>query len=405
MFGGICSCIDGCGGICCNNLDDVDLFIVAGEHSGDRHAATVVRRIKSENPNIKISAIGGKKLRDAGADVIFDLTKFSVVGFFEVLKHYNTFKKILKFAADFIELRRPKVVCFVDFPGFNLRLAKLLFDRGISVKAGGNVRLYYYISPQIWAWKSKRRFFMEKYIDSLGVIFPFEVDCFADTSLDVNFVGHPFVEEEMPFYYDECGPLLLLAGSRVAAVKRMLPVFLKSAKLLIASGLVNEISILFPDEKIKATIENILADKEFNNLRSSIILLEHCDNFEPIGVSAAIMSSGTASFMVGLAGIPGVIAYRANIFTYFLAKMLVKVKFLSIANILLNNEAYPEILRHSGNQSLLICDKIKQQLQDKDNTRDFFKKVSADLYCVLSSSENLKSPEKWLMEGVKSQCL
>ncbi|MGE9290498.1 MAG: lipid-A-disaccharide synthase, partial [Puniceicoccales bacterium] len=152
-----------------------DVLIVAGEHSGDQHAATLVRDLHRVNPGFSVSALGGPALQEAGAQVLYELTELSVVGVVEVLAHYNEFKKLFAQTVEWIREHRPKVVCLVDYPGFNLRLAKELCKQGISRKGGGDAVVLAYISPQIWAWKSKRRFKMQQWIDEVGTIFPFEV--------------------------------------------------------------------------------------------------------------------------------------------------------------------------------------------------------------------------------------
>jgi len=155
----------------------VDLLIVAGEHSGDEHAARVVRELRAKNPQLRICALGGPELAQAGAQLLHDLTATSVVGFVEVLKHYAFFKALFEATLRWVAQHRPRAVCFIDYPGFNLRLAAQLRTRGLSVKGGGPVKLLYYISPQIWAWKPKRRFAMARDLDAMAVIFPFEPDC------------------------------------------------------------------------------------------------------------------------------------------------------------------------------------------------------------------------------------
>ena len=197
-----------------------DLLIIAGEHSGDEHAAHLVAELKSRHPELKVACLGGLHLEAAGAQLLFDMTAVSIVGFVEVLKHYNFFKALFEQTVDWIERYRPKKICFVDYPGFNLRLAERLKELGLSRKGGGPIELSYYIGPQVWAWKAKRRFKMARTLDRLGVIFPFEVDCFKDTDLPVEFVGHPFVRSnyELPFVYDPSAPVLLLPGSRSTPV-------------------------------------------------------------------------------------------------------------------------------------------------------------------------------------------
>ncbi|HEY9153641.1 MAG TPA: lipid-A-disaccharide synthase, partial [Opitutaceae bacterium] len=206
----------------------VDLLIIAGEHSGDQHAAKLVRRIRDSQPTLDIAALGGPELAATGVQLLFDLTHSSVVGFVEVVRNLAFFTKLLDQTAAWIRDYKPRAVCFVDYPGFNLRLAKMLFEKRISQRGGGSVKTIFYISPQIWAWKGGRRFTMAKHLDALAVIFPFEIKSYADTSLPVSFVGHPFVADDYrsPVVYDPAGPVLLLPGSRKQAVSRIFPVML-----------------------------------------------------------------------------------------------------------------------------------------------------------------------------------
>ena len=185
-----------------------DVLVVAGEPSGDLHASVLVRELKTRHPDLSVCAVGGSNLQKSGAHLLFDMMPFSVVGLAETLKHYGTFVRLLKWLVRWVRVYQPKVVCLVDFPGFNLRLAQALYRAGLSKKAGGSTSVYGYIAPQIWAWKARRRFKIARWFDALGVIFPFEIACFADTTLKVNFVGHPLLQQPNPFRYDPNGPLL-----------------------------------------------------------------------------------------------------------------------------------------------------------------------------------------------------
>src|SRR5690606_27332285 len=156
-------------------------------HSGDEHAARMLAGALKKRPELKVCAVAGRHSEAAGAQLLFDLTQYSVVGFFEVLKHYKELKSLFDEILRWIREHRPKVVCFVDYPGMNLRIAKRLTLEGLSARSGGATRLLYYISPQVWAWKAKRKFQMGTMLDSLAVIFPFEVDVFTGTNLDTRF--------------------------------------------------------------------------------------------------------------------------------------------------------------------------------------------------------------------------
>ncbi|MFW5882825.1 MAG: lipid-A-disaccharide synthase, partial [Verrucomicrobiota bacterium] len=151
----------------------VDVLVLAGEHSGDEHAARLVRQARVAQPSLRVAAIGGERLQEAGAELLFDLTEHSVVGVAEVLRHYGFFKRLFHAVLDWVAEHQPRAVLFVDYPGLNLRLAAEMRRRGLSRKGGGAVRTLFYISPQVWAWKQGRRFRMAESLDALGCIFPF----------------------------------------------------------------------------------------------------------------------------------------------------------------------------------------------------------------------------------------
>lgn len=322
----------------------VDLLVLAGEHSGDQHAATMVRDLKARRPGFSVVALGGPELEKAGAQVLHDMTESSVVGFVEVLKNYPFFKALFDELLRWIAEHRPRAICFVDYPGLNLRLAKALRERGLSVKGGGTIRVLYYISPQIWAWKAKRRFTMARDLDALAVIFPFETDCYKDTELPAEFVGHPFLDEvhEAPVSYDPSGPILLLPGSRKQAVGRIFPLLLAGH----AAYGKREAVVVYPSEAIK---EVLLAAKPPANVKL-------VPTGAPVAAAAVLMSSGTMSMHCALAAIPGAVVYRANPLTYVLARMLIKVPYLGIANLLLKEPMYPEYIQGAATSRALAAE-------------------------------------------------
>ncbi len=374
-----------------------DLLIIAGEHSGDSHAAHLVKNLRDKNPHLNIYAFGGPALEQAGAKLLCDLTKFSVVGLWEVLTHYRSLKNLLNKVYRWIKKYRPKCVCMVDFPGFNLRLAEKLHQGKISTKGGGNVRLYYYIAPQVWAWKSNRRFLMSKHLDALGVIFPFEVDFFKDTNLPVSFLGHPFMDKNLPFSYNAEGPLLLLPGSRESAVKKIFPRLLKVFECLRDWYKVDEAVVVYPDERIKEVLFKII--KKFPRCIKHISFVPF-NKHTSVEASGAVMSSGTASLMVGLAGIPGIIVYKANPITYWIGRLLVKVKFLGIVNLLLNKAVYPEFLQDRF-MCVEMADSLAEMLEQPEKYREDFLKY-ASLVKEKLSAKQIENPEDWLLKGIKS---
>jgi lipid-A-disaccharide synthase len=325
----------------------VDLLIIAGEHSGDEHAARMVRELRVKEPSLVIAALGGPELAAAGAQLLHDMTSSSVVGLVEVLKNYSFFKALFSEILRWIIQHQPRAVCFVDYPGLNLRLAATLRERGISRKGGGKVKTLYYISPQIWAWKVKRRFTMARDLDAIAVIFPFEPACYADTSLSVDFVGHPFVapEYQSPVSYDSNGPILLLPGSRKQAVSRIFPVLLAGFR---AFGRRDGV-VLYPSDEILEVLRATVPPPNVQLIQIS----ERRTRPEPMAAAAVLTSSGTMSMHCALAAIPGAIAYRANPLTYLLGRMLVNVEYLGIANLLLGEAMYPEYIQNAATPAAL----------------------------------------------------
>jgi len=353
----------------------VDLLVVAGEASGDEHSALLVSGLLKKFSNFQISAIGGKRVEKEGAHLVYPLVEHAVVGVVEVLKNYSTFKQIFKNTIEWIIKYKPKTILLVDYPGFNLRLARELKKLGVSVKGGGTVKVLQYISPQLWAWKAKRRFEMEKILDGLGVIFPFEVDCYKDTSLPVAFVGHPFAQSEYkcPISYAPEGPLLLLPGSRVQPVQRILPAFLDTLDPLFIDFPNLQVSIPVPNSQIRTVVESLLSSRA--TIKDRINVVESDLKME---ARAALMSSGTMSLSCAIAGVPGVIAYRAHPLTYLLGRFLVTIPFLGMANILIPEAPpYPEFLQGRANRKNLYQTilKVLQNEDSKENSQFVAKKL------------------------------
>ena len=368
----------------------VDVLVIAGEHSGDEHAAVLIRNFLKDHPDKKIAAVGGELMKTAGAQLLFDLTHLSVVGFFEVLKHYKYFKQLFGAVVDWVEKYQPKAVLFVDYPGFNLRLAKALFEKGIAAKAGGETKLLYYIGPQIWAWKAKRRFEMAQLLDGLAVIFPFEVDCYADTELETNFVGHPFLQskQDCELIYNPDGKVLLLAGSRVSNVKRVLPILLESYQQYLSEFAERGVILVYPSETILNEINGIV--DRFPNLKEKI---EFVQNSGRIEASAVLTTSGTMSLRCGLAGIPGRIVHTIHFLSYILGKMVIKIPYIGIANLWLEKPYYPEFTQYKAKPDVLA-----QELNRCLTDRSIIEQTRADcqeLHRCLEG-DNSDTPWNWL---------
>jgi lipid-A-disaccharide synthase len=325
-----------------------DLLVVAGEHSGDEHAARMVAGLLRRRPGLRIAALGGPRLAAAGAQLLLDRTIVSVVGFAEVLKNLGYFRSVIEQTVRWVGEYRPQAVCFVDNSGVNLRIAQELRSRGVSTKGGGTVRTLYYISPQIWASRAERRFEMARNLDALAVIFPFEVDCYADTGLAVEFVGHPFMAPDYapPVRFDPAGPVLLLPGSRPKAVGLIAPALLGGYREFARANPDRGAVILYPSEAIRSQLEALALPGDVRLQKRGA----------PAAASAVLTSSGTMSMHCALAGIPGAIAYRTDALTYLVARVLVRVPYLGIANILLDEPMYPEYIQGAATPAALAAE-------------------------------------------------
>ncbi|NBN94130.1 MAG: lipid-A-disaccharide synthase [Verrucomicrobia bacterium] len=324
---------------------EVDVLVVAGEHSGDQHAAKVVAELLKARPGLRIAAFGGPQLRAAGAQLLLDMTGFSAVGIVEVLAAYPFYRRLFARMVSWTTQWKPKVVVLVDYPGLNLRLANELRKAGLSRAGFGETAVIQYVSPQLWAWKPKRRFTMARDLDSVGTIFPFEPAVYADTKLDARFVGHPFAEADHQhgLKYDSEGPVLLLPGSRPKPVRKIFPALVEAFALFRKDHPKRRALVLHTGGEVHAELYRLLA--EYGDQAKGIDLRPVSEG--PAAGCAALVSSGTMSLTVALAGIPGAVVYRANPLTWVVGRRLIagRVDNLGIANILLKRQAWPEYLQ------------------------------------------------------------
>lgn len=362
----------------------VDLLVIAAEHSGDQHAGRMVAGLLAAAPDRRVAALGGPALAAAGAQLLEDLTTQSTMGF-AVFGRLSFYRDLMAEVVRWVTTYQPKAVCFVDSSGLNLRIAKKLFKAGVAAKAGGPTKLLYYISPQIWASRAKRRFQMAEHLDGLASIFPFEKDVYADTTLPVSFVGHPFVDPAYlpPVAYDPDGPILLLPGSRQGLVKRLTPVMLEAY----AQGGGNRpVVMLYPSDSIRQTISTFSPAEQIE-LRATSTLTE------PLGAAAVLTTSGTMSLQCALAGIPGAVTYKTDPLTYWLGRLIVKVEFIGIANLLLKRAMYPEYIQGAATADALAAE-LQRSLEDAKRV-ETIEALTAELRHGLTAATDA-TPAEWV---------
>jgi lipid-A-disaccharide synthase len=355
---------------------------MAAECSGDELGAQLIEDLLKMRPGKKIYAIGGPTMAQTAPHFLFNLAEHAAMGFWEVLRNWRFFHKYYQGIVRWIKAYQPGRICFIDSPALHLRIAHALNVQKISKKGGGTVSLYYYVAPQIWAWKAKRRFTMEKDLDALAVLFPFERKAFADTTLPTTFTGHPFLDagHKSPIFYAENRNVFLLPGSRRQNVQCIFPIMLEAFSKMQKTG-DWAAACLYPTEAIR----QLLADElqKFPNVAKKIRLISAAEaRKNPIGGQLVAVSSGTMSFQCALDGIPGVVIYKTSPITHWVGRRLIKIPFLALANIILGYECYKEYIQDQAKP-----DVIASQLLLLAGARTEFKAVSDELRQCLQAKE------------------
>ncbi|MCK5655045.1 MAG: lipid-A-disaccharide synthase [Candidatus Aureabacteria bacterium] len=322
-------------------------FIIAGEHSGDLHASNLIEKIKERDPSAAFIGAGGALMKNAGVKLLFDLTSVSVVGFFEVCKHYFLFRKVFSMLLKAVKDEKPDLIILIDYPGFNMMFARSA--KRLSAK------ILYYISPQVWAWKKDRVQKMAKIADKLIVIFPFEKKYYAQTGLDVEFVGHPLVDimqtscKKEEFFKniglnEEKKLIGILPGSRENEVRKLLPEIMKAIPLLKKSCGIEQFVIGCASSNLEPIIKN-----EINKHDIKVVVVRDMAFDVMKHSDFAIVSSGTATLQTGFFSTPMVIIYKVSWITYFLGKHLIKIPCIGLANVVLGEKVVPELLQNDVN--------------------------------------------------------
>lgn len=319
------------------------VLIIAGEASGDHHAARLVEELHKLNPDVSFSGIGGERMRAAGVETLVDTAEMAVMGLVEVLANYRFLKGVLERMRNELRTNRPDLLILVDYPGFNLRLAETAHELGIKV--------LYYISPQVWAWKKKRVFKIKKLVDMMAVVFPFETACYDTVGVPVEFVGHPLVDEVKSDFsreailndlgVDPARPVLgLFPGSRQSEVTRLLPLLLQSAAHI--KTVIPEIQFLMPRA---STLSTELLQPAIDASGMEIKLISGRPYDVMRGCDTIISASGTATLEIGLMQVPLVVTYKLAPLSYFIFSRLVKLEHIALCNIVAGERIAPELIQ------------------------------------------------------------
>ena len=366
-------------------------YIIAGEASGDLHGSKLIEALREKDSKAKIRFWGGDLMEQAGGVLVKHYKMLAYMGFWEVFVNLGTIFKNIKLCKEDITGFKPDVIIYIDYPGFNLRIAKWAKQQGF--------KNHFYISPQVWAWKEKRVYQMKKDLDALYVILPFEKDFFENKhKFKVEFVGHPlmdtllkskktttFLKENQ--LSEKKNIIALLPGSRKQEIKIMLPIFLKVVSLYPqfefvlagAPGIDPEwYQKFFYIEKVK-----VIQNKTYD-------LLLHA--------RAAIVSSGTATLETGLLNVPQVVCYRSSFLSYLIGKWLVKLKYISLVNLILDREAVKELIQADFNVKK-VSKQLEYVLSDKGKNK--LKEDYEELRTVLGKEGASKKTAKLIIEALK----
>lgn len=326
-------------------MESRTLMLVAGEASGDLHAARLLGEVRQQLPDVELQAFGfgADELRANGLEIIEDGSRIAVVGIVEVLKVLPLARHVFRRLLEEAEARRPDVAVLVDFPEFNLRLARELKRRGIPV--------VYYISPQVWAWRRRRVREIARVVDEMLVLFPFEADFYRGHDVAVTHVGHPLVDEvpELPQAWAQGRPaddvyrLALLPGSRPSEVSRLLVPMLQAAALL-SRDVPLRVRLIKARSVEQSQVDALLQSAALPaQLPVEVI---DADRFQAVADShLALCASGTATLETGLLGTPLIVVYRLSRWTYLLGRLLVRLPFISLVNLVLDRQVVPELLQ------------------------------------------------------------
>ncbi|MCU0342583.1 MAG: lipid-A-disaccharide synthase [Ignavibacterium sp.] len=351
-----------------------NVLIIAGEVSGDLHGASLIRELKKLDSSLKIFGIGGDKMQAEGMELIYHIDKMAFLGFVEVIKHLPFIKKVQRDIIYQVNKRNVKEVVLIDYPGFNLSIAKKLKKLKLEPE------LIYYITPQVWAWGKGRVNKIRELFKKVLVVFPFEEKFFKSKNVDAEFVGHPLIQEinkynfisrdelNEKFDLDPAKPILLiLPGSRKQEVKTIFPEVIKAASKL-AEEFFLQIVVACSVNINENVFYELTNQKNFKVIRGyTYDLLKHA--------KFGIVKSGTSTLEAGLMGLPIVIVYKTSLLTYKIGKSLVKIKNIGMANIVLDEQVVPELIQNNANAESIFIES-KNILSDDKLYTDIKQKLS-----------------------------
>ena len=347
-------------------------YIIAGEASGDLHGSNLIKEIKHLDPAASIRAWGGDLMKDAGASLVKHYRDLAFMGFLEVIKNLPTILQNIKFCKQDIEAWQPDVLVLIDYPGFNLRIADWAKKHGFKV--------VYYIAPQVWAWKENRVKKMKLCIDKMFCILPFEKEYFKNKwNWDVTYVGHPLLpviasfKSTNPLVTDNKKVIALLPGSRKQEIIKMLPIMLS-------------VTPHFPNYTFmvaQAPGQDAPFYNRFLMGYSNVTLIKN-STYDLLTIAdAALVTSGTATLETALFKVPEVVCYKTSKFSYQIAKWLVKIKFISLVNLIMDKEIVQEIIQENLTEQHLTT--ALRNITENETKRNEVMDNYASLHALLAA--------------------
>uniref|UniRef100_A0A832DNY7 Lipid-A-disaccharide synthase n=1 Tax=Ignavibacterium album TaxID=591197 RepID=A0A832DNY7_9BACT len=319
------------------------VLIIAGEASGDLHGAALIKELKKLDSDLNFYGIGGNKMKSNGMELIYHSDRMSFLGFVEVVKHLPFIRKVQKELLDEVKIRKTKFAILIDYPGFNISIAKKLKALGVEI--------FYYISPQVWAWGKGRVKKIRKLVSKMLVVFPFEENFYKEKNVDAEFVGHPLIRELIEYNYlsknelinkfgllPDKEILLLLPGSRKHEVKDIFPAIYEAAQN-IAQKFNFQIVVACASSVDESLLRETVKENDYKIISGYTYDLMKHSKF-------GIIKSGTSTLEAGLLNLPMIIVYKASALTYFIGKNLVKLDNIGIVNILLGKTLLPELIQN-----------------------------------------------------------
>ncbi len=323
--------------------ENTTIMIIAGEASGDLHGAQLVREMTHINPGLSFYGVGGERMQAAGVRLVAHSSEMAVMGVTEVLPRLGFILKVRRELKRSLKQSRPALLILIDYPGFNLPLAQFASENRIKV--------FYYISPKVWAWRRKRIYALEKYVDRMALILPFEADVYKGVDLDARFVGNPLLDTVKRTYahgdalkkfglQEGMPTVALLPGSRKGEVTRLLPPMLKMAAIL--KERIPAIQFILPlAETLPCDLVQGLVDRQ-----GTAVTITQGHGYDTVGVAnVAVVASGTATLETALLGVPMIVVYKVSPLSYLIGRMVVNVDHISLVNLIAGRAVVPEYIQ------------------------------------------------------------